>query len=96
MLRKDDNSRSKQPKYKENRRDRFARSGETFTDKRTNPRYVPYVAKKDEPKTKAMEETTIWPRFRVPCIELIGMAEVVNRLKFPVKIDRFLGSRRYT
>jgi len=35
------------------------RSNEARTEKRTNLRYVPYVAKKDEPKAKTREETMI-------------------------------------
>jgi len=65
VLRKNDNSRSKQPKYKEKNRDHSAKSTEVSTGKGTDQRYVPYVFKKDEPKTKAREETTIRPRFRV-------------------------------
>jgi len=63
MLRKNGSSRSTQPKHKENNRDRFARSNEAPTEKRTNMRYVLYVAKKHEPKRKAREETTIKPKF---------------------------------
>jgi len=96
VLKKNDNSRSKQSRYKENNRDRFAKSNEAFIEKRTNLRYVPYVPKKDEPKTKVREETTIRPRFQGPCKELIGMAGVADRLKFSQKTDRFLGSGRDT
>jgi len=67
VLRKNASSRSKQPMHKENTRDHSSRSNEASTEKGTNLRYVLYVAKKNEPKTKAREETTIRPRFRVPC-----------------------------
>jgi len=75
----------KQLKYKENNRDRSVRSSEVSIEKRTDQRYVPYVAKKDEPKAKAREETTIIPKFRVSYRELIGMPEVSDKLKFPQK-----------
>jgi len=94
MLRKNGNSRLKQPKYKENNRDRSIRSSEVSIEKRAYQRYVPYVAKKDEPKAKAMEETTIRPKFQISCKELIGMPRVSDKLKFPQKTDRFLGSPR--
>jgi len=63
VLRKNGSSRSKQPMHKENSRDCSVRSNETSTEKRTNLRYVPYVAKKNESKIKAREETTIISRF---------------------------------
>jgi len=37
------------------------RSNEAPTEKRMDPRYVLYTAKKDDPKAKAREETTIRP-----------------------------------
>jgi len=82
VLRKNDNSCLKQPKYKENSRDRSIRSVEVSIEKRANQRYVLYVAKKDEPKAKAKEETTIRPKFRVSCNELVGMPKVSDKLKF--------------
>ena len=96
VLKKNGRSRSKQPGYKENSWDRFVRRNETSTEKRKDSRYILYVAKKDEPKTKAKEETTIRLRFRVPCKELIGMAGVADRLEFTQQRDRFLGLRRDT
>jgi len=56
VLRKNASSRLKQPKHKENSLDCSIRRNETSTEKRTDPRYVPYVAKKDEPKIKVREE----------------------------------------
>ena len=41
--------------------------------------YVLYVAKKDEPKTKAREETEIRPKFRVSCKELLSMPRVADK-----------------
>jgi len=70
------------------------RSNEAPTKKRTNLRYVPYVAKKDEPKTKVRDETSTRPRFRVSCKELLSMLGIDDKLKISKKIDRFLGSRR--
>jgi len=94
VLKKNEGSRSKQPKHKENSRDRSSRSNEASTEKRTDLRYVPYVAKKEEPETRAREETMIRPRFRVSCKELLSMLGVADKLKFPQNTDRFLGSRR--
>jgi len=62
--------------------------------KRADLRYVPYVAKKNESKEKGKEETSTRPRFWVSCKELIGMPGVSKRLKFPLKTNRFLGSRK--
>jgi len=94
VLRKNGSSRSKQPRHKESSRDHSIRSNEAPIEKRTNSRYVLYVTKKDEPKTKVKEETTIRPRFRVSCKELLNMPGVTNKLKFPQRTDRFLGSQR--
>ena len=94
MLRKNGNSWSKKPRHKENDRDCSSRSNEASTGKRRKLRYIPYVAKKDELVTKAMEETTIRPRFRVSCKKLLSMPRVADKLRFPQKTDRFLGSRR--
>jgi len=94
VLRKNGSLRSKQPRYNENNRDHSARSNEVFIEKRTDQRYVPYVAKKEEHKTKAKEEMEIRPRFWVSYKEFIGMPRVADRLKFPKMTDRFLGSRR--
>jgi len=92
-LKRSCSSRLKQPRHKENNRDHSIRRNEASTEKRTNMWYVPYVAKKDEPKKKAREETTIRPRFRVSSKELLSMQRVADKLKFPQKTNRFLGSR---
>jgi len=63
VLRKNGSSRSKQPRPKENSRYRSAKCNEASTEKRTNPRYVSYVVKNNEPKTKSREETTIRLKF---------------------------------
>jgi len=55
-------------------------------------RYVPYVARKDEPKMKAGEESTTRPKFQVSYKELLSMPEVVDKLKFSHKTDWNLGS----
>jgi len=53
MLRKNGSSRSKQPRPRESNQDRFLRVNETSVEKRTDSRYVPYVTRRDEPKTKS-------------------------------------------
>jgi len=63
VLRKNGSSRSKQPRPKESNRDQSLRVNETSAEKRTDSRYVPYVAKRDEPKTKAREGSTTIPKF---------------------------------
>jgi len=63
VLKKNGSSRSKQPRHKESSRDHSMRRNGALTEKRTGPRHVPYVAKKDEPKVKAREKMTIRPRF---------------------------------
>jgi len=63
MLKKNGSSRSKQPRPKESNRDRSLRVNETSVEKRTDSRYVPYVAKRDEPKMKAKEGSTTRPKF---------------------------------
>jgi len=47
ILRKNINSRSKQPMYKESGRDHFSKNDDVSTSKRFDQRYVPYIAKKD-------------------------------------------------
>ena len=59
-----------------------------------NSRYVPYVAKRNEPKTKAREESVTRPQFRVSYKELLSMPRVVDQLKFPQKTDLNLGSQK--
>jgi len=94
VLRKNSISWSKQPRHKENNRDRSNRSNKASAGKRMNPRYVPYVVKKEEPETRAREEATIRTRFQVSCKELLSMPGVADKLKFPQKTNHFLGSRR--
>jgi len=65
VLRKNGNSNSKQSRPKESNRDRPLRVNETSAEKRTDSRYVPYVAKKDEPKMKVREKSTTRPKYRV-------------------------------
>ena len=84
----------KQPRHKENNQDRSSRSSEASIGKRMNPRYVLYVAKKEKPETRVREETKIWPRFQVSCKYLLSKPGVVDKLKFPQKTDRLLGSLR--
>jgi len=40
------------------------------------------------------EETSVRPRFRVSCKELIGIPGVKESLKFPLKIGRFWDHKR--
>ena len=86
MFRKNGSSRLKQPKYKENIQDRSVMSSEVSIEKRADQMYVPYLAKKDEPKVKDREETLIRPRFWVSCKELIDMPGVSDKLTFPFAI----------
>jgi len=83
VLGKNNNSRSKQPRYKVNGRDRSSRSDEVSTSKQSDQRYVPYIAKKDDPKNQASEEKIIRPKLWVSYKELMGMANVVDKLNFP-------------
>jgi len=63
VLRKKGGLRSKQPRHNENSRDRSNRSNEASIGKRTDLRYIPYVAIKKESEIRVREETTIRPRF---------------------------------
>ena len=94
VLRKNVNSHFRQPKPKESIRDRPLQVYETSTKKRTNSRYVPYVAMKDESRGKASEEPQTRPKFRVSYKELLGMARVVDKLKFLEKMKQNLRSRK--
>jgi len=62
--------------------------------KRFDQRYVPYIAKKDEPKNQASKEKIIIPKFSVSYRVLMGKADVVDKLNFPRKTNRSLGSRK--
>jgi len=55
MLRKNGSSHSRQPRFKESNRAQPLQVNETSVEKRMNLRYVPYVAKKYEPKMKAIQ-----------------------------------------
>ena len=94
VLRKNYISRSRQPRPNESNLDWPMRVNETSAEKRTDSRYVPYVAKKDEPKMKAREESTTRPKFRVSYKEHLSMPGVADKLKFPQKTDRSLRSQR--
>jgi len=72
------------------------RVNEASVEKRTEWRYIPCVAKKDETKMMAREESTAWPRFQVSYKELLSMPGVVNKLKFLHKKIGIWGSRRDT
>jgi len=74
--------------------DRSFRVNETSVEKRMDSRYIPYIAKRDEPKTKTREGSATKPKFRVSYKELLSMHGVADKLKFPQKIDWFLGSQR--
>ena len=63
---KNDNSHSKQPRPKESNQNRSLRVNETSGKNRTDSRYVPYVAKRDEPKTKAREGSETRPKSEYP------------------------------
>jgi len=64
-----------QPKLKESNRDQPLRIHETSAEKRTDSRYVPFVAKKDESRGKAREESQARPKFRVSYKELLVCRE---------------------
>jgi len=53
-----------------------------------------YVAKRDEPMTKAWEESPTRPKFRVSYKQLLSTPGVADKLKFPQKTDRKLGSQK--
>jgi len=87
-------SLSRHPKPKDSIRARPLRVNETLAGKRMDSRYVPYLAKRNEPKTKAKGELTFRPMFRESYKELLGMLGVMDKLKFPQKTDRNLGPRK--
>jgi len=64
---------------------------EISTGKKVDSRHAPY--KKGKPKAKGGEEETR-PKFRASYKELITILEVTERLRFPQKADRNLGSRK--
>ena len=94
ILMKNGSSRSRQSRPKESNQDRPLQVNETSAKKRMDSRYVPYVAKKYEPNVKAREESTTRPKFRVCYKDFQSMPGVADKLKFPQKTDRTLGSRR--
>jgi len=54
-------------------------------------RYVPYVAKRDEPKTKAREGSATRPKLRLSYKELLSMPGVADKLNFPSEDRSILG-----
>ena len=87
VVRMNDRSRLRQPGPKESNQAWPLRVKETSTEKRTDSRYVSYIDKRDEPKTKGREESDTRPKFWVFYKELLSMAGVANKLKFPQKKD---------
>jgi len=63
VARKNNSSYSRKPRPTESSRARPLQVHDTSTLKRTHSRYVPYVAKRNEPKTKAREESVTRPKF---------------------------------
>jgi len=94
VVRKNNSSHLRQPRPKESVRARPLRVNETSTKKRINSRYMTYVAKSDEPKTKAREDSDTQPKFRVSYKELLSKTRVADKLKFSQKTNRNLGARR--
>jgi len=80
VVRKNDNLHLRQASPKEIDRARPLRVNETSTEKRMNSRYVPYVAKRNEPKTKAKEELATRSKFRVSYKELLSMPRIADKL----------------
>jgi len=81
-------------KPKEGSRARPVRVHEVATEKRSDARRAPYAPKKSQPRTKAIDELPFWPKFRMTYKELLGMPGMTNKLRFPPKLDRNLGSRK--
>jgi len=59
VARNHDNSSSRQPEPKKSSRAQPLRVNETSNEKRADLKYAPYAAKRNEPKSKAREESTV-------------------------------------
>jgi len=63
-------------------------------EKRSNARRAPYSPRKNQPKRKAKDNLPFWPKFRNTYKELLGMPGMAEKLRFPLKSDRNMGSRK--
>jgi len=70
------------------------RVNEAKTEKRTNAKRAPYLARKNVPKAKAREDLEFRPKFEMTYKELLSIPGVVEKLKFPYKSERNLGPRK--
>ena len=69
---------------------------EVATEKRSDARRAPYIARKNQPRTKKKEDMPFQPRFQMTYKELLSMSRMANKLRFPLKSDRNLGPRKET
>jgi len=56
---------------------------EAATEKRSDIRQAPYIAKKNQPKTKTREDLPFQPKFWMTYKKLLGMPGMADKLRFP-------------
>jgi len=93
---KRDNMYPGQAKPKKSSRAQPLRVHEAVTEKRSDVRRAPYTVRKNHPKTKQKENLPFRPKFRMTYKDLLSMPGMVDKLMFPPKSDRNLGSRKET
>ena len=89
-----DNTHPGQARHKGGSRAQPLRVHEAVTEKRSDARRAPYTTRKNQPRTKTRDDLPFRPKFRMTYKELLGMLEMAEKLRFPPKSDRNLGSRK--
>ena len=93
---KRDSTYPRQAKPKEGGQAQPLRVHKAAIEKRSDERRASYIARKNQPRTKAKEDLPFRPRFRITYKELLSIPGMADKLRFPPKSDRNLGSRNET
>ena len=91
---KRDNTHPGQAKPKEGNQAQPLRVHEAVIKKRSDARRTPFAPRKNQPRTKVRDDLPFRPKFQVTYKELLGMPGMAEKMRFPQKSDRNLGSRK--
>jgi len=69
---------------------------ETITKKKLSARWTPYESKKNQSRSKSIDDLPYGPKFKVSYKELLAMPDIVSKLMFPPKTDKVLGPGKNT
>ena len=68
----------------------------TATEKKLSTRQTPYESKKNQSRSKSIDDLPYGPKFKVSYKELLAMPDIVSKLMFPPKTDKVLGPGKNT